>query len=67
LEQQLSVLNRIFTFVGGISLKEIPVRITANKRDYSAKMTEEEKKILIDFFNSTTKKVAKMLSWDCND
>lgn len=67
LENQLSVLNHIFSFVGGKPFKAIPVRKTANKREYSAKITKEEKKILIDFFEPTTKEVEKILSWDCND
>jgi hypothetical protein len=67
LKQQLSVLNRIFIFIGGTPFKEIPERKNANKRKYSVEMTKEEKKLLLDFFDPTIKKVENMLSWDCSD
>lgn len=67
LKDQLSVLNRIFLFIGGAPINKITEKKIANKRDYSRNMTIEEKEILIDFFEPTIRKVEELLSWDCSD
>lgn len=67
LKNQLSVLNRIFLFVGGSSIKKITEKKVANKRDYSGNMTIKEKEILTNFFEPTIRKVEELLSWDCSD